>query len=464
METLPFIIGIIGNIISVLMFLAPVGTFRRIVQNKSTEDFDSLPYICTLLNSSLWTYYGIIKPGSYLVSTVNGFGVIVETIYIALFLKFAHPKMRVSNNLINHIKNTGILAGILNVGILATILLLAQFILYGEMRINVIGFLSTCLNIIMYSSPLGVMKTVVRSKSVEFMPFLLSFFFFLNGGVWTLYALLVSDWFLGVPNGIGWFLGAAQLVIYVIYRSPNSSVEDLEHGDQTERLLPPSSTQHYSNIFSGLVFLSPVGTFNRIVKNGSTEDFDSLQYICTLLNSSLWTYYGIIKPGSYLVSTVNGFGVIVETIYIALFLKFAHPKRRTKTASLAGVLNVGILGTILLLGQLLLHGQMRINVIGFLTAGLTIIMYSSPFGVVKTVVTTKSVEYMPFFLSFFLFLNGGVWTLYALLVGDWFVGVSNGTGCFLGAVQLIIYVIYRNPNSSKQLEDQTECLLPHSSS
>lgn len=73
------------------------GTFRRIVKNGSTEDFDSLPYICTLLNSSLWTYYGIIKPGSYLVSTVNGFGVVVETIYIALFLKFANQKMRVSN-------------------------------------------------------------------------------------------------------------------------------------------------------------------------------------------------------------------------------------------------------------------------------------------------------------------------------------------------------------------------------
>ncbi|CAN4111058.1 unnamed protein product [Withania somnifera] len=111
---------------------------------------------------------------------------------------------------------------------------------------------------------------------------------------------------------------------------------------------------------------------------------------------------------------------------------------------------------------------MRINVIGFLTAGLTIIMYSSPFGVVKTVVTTKSVEYMPFFLSFFLFLNGGAWTLYSLLVSDWFVGVSNGTGCFLGAVQQVIYAIYRNFNTSKQtveqLEDQTECLLPPSSS
>lgn len=235
MENLVFIVGVIGNIISVLMFLSPVGTFRRIVKNQSTEDFDSLPYICTLLNSALWTYYGLIKPGSYLVSTVNGFGVIVEIIYVALFLLFANPKMR---------KKTAILAGVLNVGILATTLLYAQFLLHGETRINAVGFLSTCLNIVMYSSPLGVMKTVVTTKSIEYMPFLLSFFLFLNGGVWTFYALLVADWFLGVPNGMGWLLGAVQLVIYAIYRNPSSSipiVEDLEQGSQTP-LLPPSST------------------------------------------------------------------------------------------------------------------------------------------------------------------------------------------------------------------------------
>ncbi|XP_059313222.1 bidirectional sugar transporter SWEET17-like [Lycium ferocissimum] len=236
MENLPFIVGVIGNIIAVLMFLSPVGTFRRIVKNRSTEDFDSLPYICILLNTSLWTYYAIIKPDSYLVFTINGFGVIVEIIYIALFLQFAHPKMR---------NRTAILVGILNVGIIATILLLAHFLLHGQMRINVIGFLSTGLNIIMYISPLGVMKTVVTTKSVEYMPFLLSFFLFLNGGIWTLYSVLVGDWFLGVPNGIGWLLGAVQLVIYAIYRNSNSSkqfVEDLEQGDQTECLLPPSSS------------------------------------------------------------------------------------------------------------------------------------------------------------------------------------------------------------------------------
>jgi len=41
-------------------------------------------------------------------------------------------------------------------------------------------------------------KTVVKTKSVEYLPFLLSFFFFLNGGVWLLYAVLVRDSILGV--------------------------------------------------------------------------------------------------------------------------------------------------------------------------------------------------------------------------------------------------------------------------
>ncbi|KAM3219196.1 hypothetical protein P3L10_023727 [Capsicum annuum] len=214
MENLSFIIGVIGNIISGLVFLSPVGTFKRIVKNRSTEDFDSLPYICTLLNSSLWTYHGIIKPGSYLVATISGFGVVVEIVYIVLFLLFAHPKMR---------NKTAILVGVLNVATLATILLLVQFLLYGKMRIKAIGFLTAGLNIIMYGSPLGVMKTVVTTKSVEFMPFYLSFFLFLNGGAWTLYPVLLRDWFIGVPNGTGWFLGAVQLVIYAIYRNPKSS-------------------------------------------------------------------------------------------------------------------------------------------------------------------------------------------------------------------------------------------------
>ncbi|KAF4377167.1 hypothetical protein G4B88_009159 [Cannabis sativa] len=54
----------------------------RIVRNSSTEEFESIPYICTLLNSLLWTHYGLTKPREVLLATVF------------LFLLYAHPKMR----------------------------------------------------------------------------------------------------------------------------------------------------------------------------------------------------------------------------------------------------------------------------------------------------------------------------------------------------------------------------------
>lgn len=71
------------------------GTFWRIVKHRSTQEFESLPYVCALLSSALWTCYGIIKPGEMVVATVNGFGVAVEAVYVALFLIYSPAKKRV---------------------------------------------------------------------------------------------------------------------------------------------------------------------------------------------------------------------------------------------------------------------------------------------------------------------------------------------------------------------------------
>ncbi|XP_015899879.3 bidirectional sugar transporter SWEET17 isoform X1 [Ziziphus jujuba] len=243
MESLSFFVGVIGNIISVLMFLSPARTFWQIINQGSTEEFESLPYICTFLSSFLWVYYGITKPDGLLIATVNGFGVLVETVYIALFLFYAPAKMKVK---------TGILVGILDVSFLTAAILLTRLALKGDSRIDAIGILCAGLNIIMYGSPLSAMKTVVATKSVEYMPFLLSFFLFLNGGIWTLYAFLVQDLFLGVPNGAGFLLGTAQLLLYAIYRNAKPSINSkniisdglLEEGFQHHQplILPQSST------------------------------------------------------------------------------------------------------------------------------------------------------------------------------------------------------------------------------
>ncbi|KAE8679283.1 Nodulin MtN3 family protein isoform 1 [Hibiscus syriacus] len=201
MISLSFVVGVIGNIISVFFFLSPLSTFCRKVRNRSIEEFESFPYISTLLSCTLWTYYGVTNPGSFLVATINGFGVVVELIYVALFLIFAPPRIRAK---------TGILFGLLDVGFVAATVLVTQ------------------------------VKTVTTTKSVEYMPFLLSLFVFFNGAIWTLYAVLVKDIFLGVPNGIGLLLGIAQLLLYVMY-SRKRSITSSGEWKISERLVTSSS-------------------------------------------------------------------------------------------------------------------------------------------------------------------------------------------------------------------------------
>nr|QBZ28512.1 bidirectional sugar transporter SWEET17 [Dianthus spiculifolius] len=223
-----FYIGVVGNVISCLMFLSPVSTFVRIVKNKSTGNFESIPYICTLLNALLWTYYGIIKP-ELLVSTINGFGVLVEIVFVALFLVYSPRRMKVK---------TGILVGFLDIAFFAAAIVVPKLALQGRQQIDALGFICAGLNVVMYGSPLAAMKTVVTTKSVEYMPFLLSFFMFLNGGIWTLYAFLRQDMYLLVPNGIGCVLGAAQLILYAIYMNAKPL-----KGDLSEKLIKDQSEQ-----------------------------------------------------------------------------------------------------------------------------------------------------------------------------------------------------------------------------
>lgn len=73
----------------------PRATFRRIVRSRSTEDFRWLPYVTTLLSTSLWTFYGLLKPGGLLVVTVNGAGAALEAAYVALYLVYAPRETKV---------------------------------------------------------------------------------------------------------------------------------------------------------------------------------------------------------------------------------------------------------------------------------------------------------------------------------------------------------------------------------
>ncbi|XP_018806193.1 bidirectional sugar transporter SWEET16-like [Juglans regia] len=232
MVTPSFIVGIIGNVISILVFTSPIKTFRQVVKRKSTENYKGIPYVTTLLSTSLWTFYGLLNPNGLLVITVNGAGAIFQAIYVILFLVYAPMDKKVQ---------TGTLVAIFNVGFLGLVIAVTLLAMHGSLRLTFVGILCVVLTIGMYAAPLSAMRRVIKTKSVEYMPFLLSFFLFLNATIWTIYSVLVKDFYIGVPNATGVVLGSGQLIVYAIYKNksvlPEKSIEKIDEEEGSAHLV-----------------------------------------------------------------------------------------------------------------------------------------------------------------------------------------------------------------------------------
>ncbi|XP_078160477.1 bidirectional sugar transporter SWEET16-like isoform X2 [Carex rostrata] len=177
MTDVSFIVGIVGNVISILVFASPIGTFWRIVKEKSTQDFAWLPYVTTLLSTSLWSFYGILKPDGLLIVTVNGAGAVLQAIYVILYLTYAPKRTKLK---------MVILVAAVNIAFMALVVLVALLGLHGSIRLLVVGVLCVVLTIGMYAAPMVAM----------------------------------------VPNALGFALGTTQLIVYLVYRRMTPLTKD----------------------------------------------------------------------------------------------------------------------------------------------------------------------------------------------------------------------------------------------
>ncbi|KAK8613301.1 hypothetical protein V6N13_101066 [Hibiscus sabdariffa] len=224
-HTLAVVFGVLGNIISVLVFMAPLPTFYRIFKKKSTESFQSLPYQVALFSSMLWLYYALIKRGAFLLITINSFGCVVETIYISMYIAYASKDSR---------KSAMKLFVAMNVGLFSFILILTHFLLKSSIRVPVLGWICVAISVSVFAAPLNIMARVVRTKSVEFMPFNLSFFLTLSAVMWFAYGLFIKDLCVALPNVLGFILGMLQMILYAIYRHGEKSI--MEEKKPTEQM------------------------------------------------------------------------------------------------------------------------------------------------------------------------------------------------------------------------------------
>nr|UJT76403.1 bidirectional sugar transporter SWEET13a [Hemerocallis fulva] len=220
-----FAFGLLGNLISFMVLLAPIPTFYRIYKKKSTEGFQSVPYVVALFSAMLWIYYAFVKTNEYLLITINTFGCFIETLYIVMYLTYAPRKAKV---------NTAKIFLLLNVGLFSLIVLATIFLSKGANRQKLLGWICVGFAVSVFAAPLSIIKQVIKTKSVEYMPFSLSFFLTLSAVVWFAYGLLIKDIYVAIPNILGFVFGIIQMVLYIIYNDVKVLKEELKIGESTE--------------------------------------------------------------------------------------------------------------------------------------------------------------------------------------------------------------------------------------
>lgn len=221
---------------------------------------------------------------------------------------------------------------------------------------------------------------------------------------------------------------------------------------------------HLANIFgtlgstvSFIVFLSPLPTFYNIYKKKSAEGYQSIPYVVALFSAMLTLYYALLKGNMIPVIIINAFGIFIETIYVGFYLFYAPKKAKVQTMKFVLLFVVGGFGAIVLVVQFLFKGVVRGQIVGWICIVFSVGTFAAPLCILRKVIKTKSVEYMPFLLSLFLTLSAVMWFIYGLLLKDIVIYSPNILGFAFGVVQMVLYMMYKN---HKDKNDEKELKLP----
>jgi len=227
-------VGSFATAITMFFFLSPIKTFITIIKSRSTKAFRGEQFLFMFFNCSLWVFYGAYS-GELEPLVCNAIGTFLAVIYIALYAYYLpQDKDTVQQEaLINpvEIEQGGDSSPIskkkyLSVYFITLTLVVGVGIGVGfvdmevadeDFSVFLLGIFANIFNLLMYGAPLGVMRRVIETKSVEYMPFLVSFFTLLCSTSWLMYGGYIGDLWITIPNASGFLLGIAQLVLYGIY-------------------------------------------------------------------------------------------------------------------------------------------------------------------------------------------------------------------------------------------------------
>jgi solute carrier family 50 protein (sugar transporter) len=121
----------------------------------------------------------------------------------------------------------------MNVAFFSLILMVTHFVVKTPpLQVSVLGWICVAISVSVFAAPLMIVARVIKTKSVEYMPFTLSFFLTISAVMWFAYGLFLNDICIAIPNVVGFVLGLLQMVLYLVYRNSNEKPEKINSSEQ----------------------------------------------------------------------------------------------------------------------------------------------------------------------------------------------------------------------------------------
>ncbi|CAG9834838.1 unnamed protein product [Diabrotica balteata] len=199
------ILATTASICTILQFLTGTLTCQKIVQNKSTGDISSFPFVSGCLSTSLWLRYGFLINDSSII-LVNTVGATLFFAYVLTFYLYS-------------INKTAIVRQFLGCFFFLVIILLHihNNATEEELVRSHLGLVCCGVTILFFAAPFASLLHVIKMKSTESLPYHLIFASFIVSLQWLIYGYVLKDEFVQVPNLIGCILSGIQLSLFLIY-------------------------------------------------------------------------------------------------------------------------------------------------------------------------------------------------------------------------------------------------------
>ncbi|RLN72002.1 hypothetical protein BBJ28_00007406 [Nothophytophthora sp. Chile5] len=464
---------------SILVRISPWPDFRRVHKAKATGEVVVLPVVVLFVNCYVLVWYGYLSDDIFPLLSTSVFGLVTCLFFLAVFYRWTENRRSVHYICLSAVV---IIIIVTIYGVLGVVGATGQ----SESGVSsTMGAISIGTAIGNYGSPLATIRRVVTKKSTASMPFTMSLMNFFNSVCWIVYAVIISDMFVLIPNVVGGVLTSIQLVLYAVYPSkPNEETQlasvMIDHTGSLSRYereaslsviittpvqeggvgrkdsLDFTTFQVLTIISSILVRISPWPDFQRVLKAKATGEVAVLPVVMLFTNCVVLVWYGYLTDDIFPLFSTAILGLLTCAGFIAIFYRWTDNRRAVHKTCSAALLVIVLVCLYGVLGVLGVTGQSNSSVgtaMGAISIGTAIGLYASPLATIRRVIRTKSTASMPFFLCLANFFNSVCWIIYAIIIVDMFVLIPNAIGGVLTAIQLVLYAIYPTKKTTEVLLD-----------